>query len=145
MTFKTGPLEGAVFGLYTAENISMIPKNTLVDLLTTDKDGIATSVTTLPFGKYYLKELKVPDPTIHLIEESFPVTVKGANTDYFKTPIENERFKGNLAIWKEDDSNPGRMLEGAQYEIRDKDGLLYDTMVTDKDGYALSIDREVTA
>ena len=143
MTFKTGPLEGAVFGLYTAENISMIPKNTLVDLLTTDKDGIATSVTTLPFGKYYLKELKVPDPTIHLIEESFPVTVKGANTDYFKTPIENERFKGNLAIWKEDDSNPGRMLEGAQYEIRDKDGLLYDTMVTDKDGYALSIDLPV--
>lgn len=30
MTFKTGPLEGAVFGLYTAENISMIPKNTLL-------------------------------------------------------------------------------------------------------------------
>ena len=66
MTFKVGPLAGAVFGLYTAENISVIPKNTLVDLLTTDENGIATSVTTLPFGKYYLKELKVPDETIHL-------------------------------------------------------------------------------
>ena len=143
MTFKKGPLEGAVFGLYTAETIKMIPKNTLVDLLTTDANGIATSVTTLPFGKYYLKELKVPDETIHLIEESFPVTVSGANTDYFKKPIENERFKGNLAIWKEDDSNPGRMLEGAQYEVRDKDGLLYCTMTTDKDGYAKSIDLPV--
>ena len=143
MTFKVGPLAGAVFGLYTAENISVIPKNTLVDLLTTDENGVATSVTTLPFGKYYLKELKVPDETIHLIEESFPVTVSGANTQYFKNPIENERFKGNIAIWKEDDSNPGRMLEGAQYEIRDKDGLLYCTMTTDKDGYACSIDLPV--
>lgn len=143
MTFKKGPLEGAVFGVYTAETIKMIPKNTLVSLLTTDKDGIATSETTLPFGKYYLKELKVPDETIHLIEESFPFTVSGANTVYFKNPIENERFKGNIAIWKEDDSNPGRMLEGAQYEIRDKDGLLYCTMTTDKDGYAISIDLPV--
>ncbi len=143
MTFKQGPLEGAVFGLYTAETIKMIPKNTLVDLLTTDTNGVATSVTTLPFGKYYLKELKVPDETIHLIEESFPVTVSGANTDYVKNPIENERFKGNIAIWKEDDSNPGRMLEGAQYEVRDKDGLLYCTMTTDKDGYAKSIDLPV--
>ncbi len=143
MTFKTGPLEGAVFGLYTAETVKMIPKNTLVSLLTTDKDGIATSDTTLPFGKYYLKELKVPDETIHLIEESFPVTVSGANTDYVKKPIENERFKGNIAVWKSDDYDPDRMLEGAQYEIRDKDGLLYDTMTTDKDGYAISIDLPV--
>ena len=143
MTFKVGPLAGAVFGVYTAETIKVIPKNTLVDILTTDENGVATSVTTLPFGKYYLKELKVPDETIHLIEESFPVTVAGANSDYFKKPIENERFKGNIAIWKEDDSNPGRMLEGAQYEIRDKNGLLYDTMTTDKDGYACSIDLPV--
>ena len=143
MTFKTSPLEGAVFGVYTAETIKMIPKNTLVSLLTTDKDGIATSDTTLPFGKYYLRELKVPDETIHLIEESFPFTVSGANTVYYKNPIENERFKGNIAIWKEDDSNPGRMLEGAQYEIRDKDDQLYCTMTTDKDGYAISIDLPV--
>ena len=143
MTFKTGPLEGAVFGLYTAETVKMIPKNTLVSLLITDKDGIATSDTTLPFGKYYLKELKVPDETIHLIEESFPVTVSGANTDYVKKPIENERFKGNIAVWKSDDYDPDRMLEGAQYEIRDKNGLLYDTMTTDKDGYAISIDLPV--
>ena len=143
MTFKVGPLAGAVFGVYTAETIKVIPKNTLVDILTTDENGVATSVTTLPFGKYYLKELKVPDETIHLIEESFPVTVSGANTQYFNNPIENERFKGNIAIWKEDDSNPGRMLEGAQYEICDKDGLLYCTMTTDKDGYACSIDLPV--
>ena len=143
MEFESKPLEGAIFGLYTAEVIEIIPKNTMVDLLTTGADGTATSTSVLPFGKYYLRELKLPDNTIHLSSESYPLEVKGNNTDYVKEPIWNERFKGNIAMWKEDDSNPGRMLEGAQYEVRDKDGLLYCTMVTDKDGYALSIDLPV--
>ena len=143
MKFEEKPLEGAIFGLYAAENIGIIPKNTMVDLLTTGADGTATSTSVLPFGKDYLRELKLPDNTIHLSSESYPLEVKGNNTDYVKEPIWNERFKGNIAMWKEDDSNPGRMLEGAQYEVRDKDGLLYCTMVTDKDGYALSIDLPV--
>ena len=141
--FEEGPLEGAIFGLYTAENIGALPKNMLVDLLTTGADGVAVSTSKLPFGKYYLRELKLPDDTIHLSAESYPLTVNGNNTDYFADPIWNERFKGNLALWKEDDSNPGRMLAGAQYEIRDGSGILYDTMTTDKDGYALSIDLPV--
>ena len=71
------PLEGAVFGLYTAEAIGVIPKNTLVNILTTDASGMAVSSATLPFGKYYLRELKLPDNTIHMSEESYPLTVKG--------------------------------------------------------------------
>lgn len=143
MKFEAKPLEGAIFGLYTAEVIGIIPKNTLVDLLTTDADGTAASTSTLPFGKYYLRELKVPDNTIHLPEESFPLEIKGTNTDYVKNPIWNERFKGNIAVWKSDANDEGRMLAGAQYEVRDAKGLLYCTMTTDKDGYALSIDLPV--
>ena len=142
MEFEAKPFEGAIFGLYTAENIGIIPKNTMVDL-TTGADGTATSTSKLPFGKYYLRELKLPDDTIHLSSESYPLEVKGNNNDYFRDPIWNERFKGNIAMWKEDDGTPDRMLEGAQYEVRDGDGLLYCTMVTDKDGYALSIDLPV--
>lgn len=143
MKFEAKPLEGAIFGVYTAESISIIPKNTLVDLLTTGTDGVAVTTSNLPFGKYYLRELKLPDDTIHLSAESFPLEVKGTNLDYFRDPIWNERFKGNIALWKEDDGNDGRMLEGAQYEVRDGSGLLYCTMTTDKDGYALSIDLPV--
>ncbi len=143
MTFKSGPLEGAIFGLYTAENIGIIPKNTLVDLLTTGADGTVTTTSSLPFGHYYLRELKLPDNTIHLSSESFPLEVKGNNTDYVREPIWNERFKGNIALWKEDDGEAGRMLEGAQYEIRDNNGVLYNTMTTDRDGYALSMDLPV--
>ncbi len=143
MKFEAKPLEGAIFGVYTAENISIIPKDTLVDLLTTGADGVAVTTSKLPFGKYYLRELKLPYDDIHLSQESFPLEVKGTNLDYFRDPIWNERFKGNIALWKEDESTIDRMLEGAQYEIRDGSGLLYDTMTTDKDGYALSIDLPV--
>ena len=143
MKFEAKPLEGAIFGVYTAENISIIPKDTLVDLLTTGADGVAVTTSKLPFGKYYLRELKLPYDDIHLSQESFPLEVKGTNLDYFRDPIWNERFKGNIALWKEDESTIDRMLEGAQYEIRDGSGLLYDTMITDKDGYALSIDLPV--
>ena len=143
MRFETGPLEGAVFGLYTAEAIGVIPKNTMVDILTTDASGMATSSATLPFGKYYLRELKLPDNTIHLSEESYPLTVKGHNKVYVDEPIWNDRFVGNIAIWKGDEMEDGRMLEGAEYEVRDGDGLLYCTMVTDRTGYAVSCDLPV--
>jgi len=143
MTFEAGPLEGAVFGLYTAEVIGVIPKNTLVDILTTDASGMAVSSATLPFGKYYLRELKLPDNTIHMSEESYPLTVKGHNKKYADEPIWNDRFKGNIAIWKSDDMEVGRMLEGAEYEVRDADGLLYCTMTTDRTGYAVSCDLPV--
>ena len=143
MKFEAGPLEGAVFGLYTAEAIGVIPKNTLVDILTTDASGMAVSSATLPFGKYYLRELKLPDNTIHMSEESYPLTVKGHNKKYADEPIWNDRFMGNIAIWKSDDFEEGRMLEGAEYEVRDADGLLYCTMTTDRTGYAVSCDLPV--
>lgn len=143
MEFRSGPLSDAVFGLYTSENIGVIPKNTLVDILTTNDNGVAISSATLPFGKYYLRELRLPDDTIHLSEESYPLTVTGNNTDYYDDPIWNERFKANIALWKEDETEEGRMLAGAEYEIRDTDGLLYGTMTTDSTGYTISKDLPV--
>ena len=80
MKFKPCVGKGFVFGLYTAETIGIMPKDTLVELLTTNEEGVATSSVELPFGEYYLKELKVPDETIYLSSESFPLTVNGANT-----------------------------------------------------------------
>lgn len=120
-----------------------MPKDTLVELLTTNEEGVATSSVKLPFGEYYLKELKVPDETIYLSNESFPLTVNGSNTVYYDAPIVNDMFKGNIAVWKSDKNNADRMLAGAKFEIRDVEGKLFDTMTTDKDGYAVSIDLPV--
>lgn len=134
--------EGFVFGLYTAESIGILPKDTLVEVLTTDADGIAAS-TNLPFGNYYLRELKVPDETIYLSQNTFPLSVSGVNTVYFDEPIVNDMFNGNIAVWKSDKADADRMLSGAVFEIRGEDNVLYDTITTDKDGYAISIDLPV--
>ena len=126
----------------SAEIIGILPKDTLVEVFTTDAAGIAAS-TNLPFGNYYLRELKVPDETIYLSQNTFPLSVSGVNTVYFDDPIVNKMFKGNIAVWKSDRADADRMLSGAVFEIRGEDNILYDTITTDKDGYAISIDLPV--
>ena len=100
MEFERGPLAGVLFGVFAAENIGSIPKNTMVDLLMTNGEGIATSTSVLPVGNYYLRELSVPDRTIHLLSETLPLALTGHSTQYFDTPIFNERFKGNIGIYR---------------------------------------------
>lgn len=135
---------GYVFGLFTAEDIGVLPKDTLVEVLTTGNDGLASTIGDLPFGRYYLRELSVPVDTVQISTEAYSLTLTGHNTAYVDEPIVNDMFKGNIAVWKIDDSSSEEiMLQGAVYEIRDTAGTLYDTMVTDKDGYAVSIDLPV--
>lgn len=140
--------ESFVFGLYTAEAIGVIPKGTMVDVLVTDKDGVAKTTVELPFGNYILKELAVPHETILMNKDSFPLTLNGDTPEvihegYFTEPIMNDMFKANIAIIKSDEDNETRMLEGAVYEITNADGKKYCTMATDADGYAASIDLPV--
>lgn len=60
-------LEGAVIGLYTAEAVRnhagnvIVQADTLLESVETDADGKAVFECDLPFGKYYVKELKAPD------------------------------------------------------------------------------------
>lgn len=67
-SYSTG--EGAVFGIYTAETISAagrsadentassVEKDTLVDTVTSDKNGRGILKTKLPAGRYYVREIK---------------------------------------------------------------------------------------
>lgn len=140
--------EGFVFGLYTAEEIGVIPKGVLVDVLTTNAKGVAKTNVELPFGDYVLKELAVPDETIIMNHDSYPLTLNGDTPEvihegYFTEPIMNDMFKANIAIIKNDVDEPTRMLDDAVYEITNADGKVYCTMTTDADGYAVSIDLPV--
>ncbi|MCL1808834.1 MAG: prealbumin-like fold domain-containing protein [Clostridiales bacterium] len=63
--FQTGqgseeymPKAGAVFGVYTGEKILNLEKGSLIGVLVTDKNGMATDAFKAPFGEYYLKEIK---------------------------------------------------------------------------------------
>ena len=51
--FYNALAEGYVFGLYTAETIGDGPADVLVEVLTTDAQGVAESKAKLPYGNYY--------------------------------------------------------------------------------------------
>ena len=148
-TFTFDPVSGAnfVFGLYTAEAIGILPMDTLVEVLVTNDRGTASTKNDLPAGHYYIRELAVPDPTIWLSTESYPVDLTGdteyiENMYYFTNPIVNDMFKTNIAIWKLDqDTHVG--LPGAVFKVFDDAGVVYCTMTTDSHGYAVSIDLPI--
>ena len=151
-TFVFEPIsgEGFVFGLYTAENIGVLPIDTLVEILITNDRGTASTRNDLPAGHYYIRELEVPDPTIYLSTESYPVDLTGEgetieNIYYFSNPIVNEMFKTNIAIWKLDENDTHIGLPGAVFEVYDDNGVVYCQMTTNEHGYAVSIDLPIGA
>lgn len=154
-------LEKARAGSMPTHGISMSPANitlsnngskytgtVMVDVLTTDKNGVAKTNVELRFGNYVLKELAVPNENIIMNHDSYPLTLNGDTPEvihegYYTDPIMNDMFKANIAIIKSDADKADRMLEGAVYEITNADGKKYCTMTTDADGYAASIDLPV--
>lgn len=86
-------LSGAIFGLYAAEDIygyvptdasslsaPLILADTLVETVTTALDGTAIFLSSLPCGKYYIRELTPPDGYL-LSEEIFPIDASYTGPD----------------------------------------------------------------
>ena len=128
-----------VFGLFAAEQNGIIPKDALLEILTTDATGNAQSVSPLPYGSYYFRELSVPDDTIHMSMESFPFTLNGEeDTRYLDTPFENDMHKGYVSVYLTD-AETGEPVEGAGFKVLGRnDGFVYDTFLTDATGYGTS-------
>lgn len=144
LNFYNKLAEGYVFGLYTAENLGDIPADVLVEVLTTDSQGVSESKAKLPYGNYYLKEFFVPDETVHLLKANLPLTISSEqNVQYYDNPIYNTMFKSKIGVYKLDAANTERTLEGAVFEVRDASGKLFDTITTNKDGYAETIEIPV--
>ena len=142
--FYNALAEGYVFGLYTAEVIGDVPADVLVEVLTTDDQGIAQTSVSLPYGKYYLKELAVPTETIEMLTDKLPVVIGSElNTEYYDKPIYNTMFTAKIGVYKLDVANTERGLSGAVFEVRDTAGKLFDTITSNADGYAETIDLPV--
>ena len=91
-------LQGAVYGLYAAEEITnpfngntYYSKNQLVGERTTDADGKMSAWENLPLGKYYIKEISASkgyqlDTSKYSVELTFDnsVTTKEVNVRYMK-------------------------------------------------------------
>jgi len=142
--FYNALAEGYVFGLYTAEVIGDVPADVLVEVLTTNEQGIAQTSMSLPYGKYYLKELTVPVETIEMLTDKLPLTIDSEmNVQYYDAPIYNTMFKAKIGLYKLDAANTERALAGAVFEVRDTAGKLFDTITTNDKGYAETIDLPV--
>ena len=144
LNFYNKLAEGYVFGLYTAEHIGDVPADVLLEVLTTDDQGVAQTSISLPYGNYYLKELAVPLETIQMLTDKLPLTIDSElNVQHYDSPIYNTMFKAKIGVYKLDAADKDRGLAGAVFGVRDASGRLFDTITTNEDGYAETIDLPV--
>ena len=109
----------------------------VVAVLTTGADGTAETGW-LDWGKYRVEETKVPD---HYVDNYFSIEIDAyENGATYEITVENEPTKGFIRLTKTDRLN-GNPIEGVRFDIyyNDEYGTgLATTMVTDKDGIAIS-------
>ncbi|MGX7039265.1 SpaA isopeptide-forming pilin-related protein, partial [Vagococcus fessus] len=116
----------------------------VVDTLKTDENGKA-SLGNLPLGDYTILETKAPkgyelDKTEHKIsivsgETATPVQVDITNKKSPVPPVNPELEVGSLEITKTDEAT-GDVLAGAEFEVRNSEGEVVDTLKTDENGKA---------
>lgn len=138
-----GDLAGWVFEVKDASN-------KVVATLTTDASGIATSGKLNP-GAYTVKEIGGPSGVWGSEDWFFDVTTSGGiivataidtgrtvTVSAGTTAIHNvKNIKGGkIAVQKK--TNTGKFLSGWQFEVRDINGKLVITLVTDDSGYAVT-------
>ena len=128
-------LKGVEFKVYDEDN-------NLVDTLTTDENGEATSKRLRIDKKYIVQESKTLENYV-LNETTQTVTL--TQDQITDLTFENELIKGYIRVIKvskEDNQYNGDIkgtrLENAKFEVYDKENNLVDTLITDKNGEAIT-------
>ena len=128
-------------GVYGVKFLLSDSKYNPIGQYMSDQDGYGY-IEDLEPGKYYIREIGVPDN--YLLDD----TIKTVYVKYGETTEiewENTSKKGQIQVIKSsEDTNVinglpmNTLLENAYYEIYDKAGNTVDTIVTDKNGLAVS-------
>ena len=125
-------IEGVKFNILASD------KKTVIETLTTDKSGYATTKK-LDKGTYYYQEVEVPDGYVK-DEEIFEFQINEQN-EVVKREVINKRITGNLNVVKVDDNNTP--IKGVKFEIYDANKKKVDTITTDENGKATSKDLQI--
>lgn len=88
----------------------------------------------LPIGKYTLKEEQAPNGYVVAEEITFEVA---DTAEIQKVAMKDDTAKGRLIIEKTD-KDAGAALKDAEFELRDADGKVVETLTTDENGHATS-------
>lgn len=130
-------LQGAIFGLYAAEDIVnsdgvvIVTKDTFIEMGITDESGYYSFESDLPLGKYYLAEMEAPAGFVKSGEiYEIDATYQGADVPVitFEAAFTNDSTK--LEISKTDITGENE-LAGATLSIIDQAGNVIDTWVSD--------------
>lgn len=136
-------LEGAMFGLYAAEEISCtetdasIATDALIEKAVTDSEGKIQFVSDLPLGKYYIQEIEPPkgyasNKEKFDIDASFRPEagkVLKFEAEFKDVPIKVEFSKTDITGDKE--------LEGAKLTIIDSEGKTVETWTSTKEPHVV--------
>ena len=119
-------IEGVKFNILGSD------KKTVIETLTTDKSGYATTKK-LDKGTYYYQEIEVPDGYVK-DDEIFEFQINKQN-EVVKREVINKKITGKLEITKLDDTRVG--IKGVKFNILANDKkTVIETLTTDKTGYA---------
>lgn len=158
------PLSGGIYGLYAGEDIqdvsgkTVVPKDTLIEKVTTGVDGNGAYQSELPINhSYYVKELQAPEKYYRNSEEVFTFRFDYTNdreeTISFTHIFENERVNARISLVKKDKetgSTPqgDAVFEGAVYGLYAREDIVHpdgSTGVLHKAGTqvaAFNVDKE---
>ncbi|MDZ5255304.1 SpaA isopeptide-forming pilin-related protein [Clostridium sp. LIBA-8841] len=122
---NNNPLEGAEFVVKNSDG-------EVVQTGTTNKDGIV-EFNNLQYGIYTYEEVKAPEG--HVLDSTSVKFDISENNKVLEFSAKNDPIEGNLQITKVD-SETGNTLPGAKFEIKDSNGKVVQTVVTDEQGVA---------
>lgn len=131
-------LSGAVFGIYNKKDIRangkvLVKADTLLQEMTSDENGMATCTLDLPFGEYYVKELKAPEGFVSSDEVlEFVAEDQGQETKIVSLQAVKKN-EPTTAEFTKSDLTTGVELDGARLKVMDKDGNVIDEWTSEKD------------
>lgn len=131
-------LSGAVFGIYNKKDIRangkvLVKADTLLQEMTSDENGMATCTLDLPFGEYYVKELKAPEGFVSSDEVlEFVAEYQGQETKIVSLQAVKKN-EPTTAEFTKSDLTTGVELDGARLKVMDKDGNVIDEWTSEKD------------
>lgn len=112
-------VEGAVFGLFFADETELIEENAVLTSVS-DSDGLFCFAS-VPYGSWKIKELSCP-PQYVLSDKVFEITVDADGAE-IQIEAENKFKKGGVQVKKTDADDITNLLSGAEFHVyADKDG-----------------------
>lgn len=116
-----------------------------VEFEITDKDGYKYTATSDENGIAYIPNIRTGIATIRelktnkiykISEETYEADIKWNETT--DITITNEKLKGQIEVYKVDAEDKEIKLEGVEFQVINTNGEVVETIVTNKDGYAVT-------